>query len=109
MTRHSWRYGRRTRPQGQSAAVATSRHRGSEYPARTQRFCTRKEGTAVTDMDAQYVKNELLEMLSGAMDAGLAEYVGFDITDGYLTAETYDPGGEIAGKWSIEVTVTPAD
>lgn len=56
------------------------------------------------DHDAEYVKNELLEMVTAAMDAGFAEYVGFDVTDGELAAETYDPDGDVKTRWVIEIT-----
>ncbi|GGO59018.1 hypothetical protein GCM10010910_00960 [Microbacterium nanhaiense] len=60
------------------------------------------------ETDALYVKNELLETLSAAMDAGLFDYVGFAVVDGALTAETYSDDGEVISKWTVEVIVRPA-
>lgn len=58
------------------------------------------------NVNAEYVRTELLELVAAAMEAGLAEYVGFDVTDGELTAESYDAVGDVVGSWRVEIVVT---
>jgi len=58
--------------------------------------------------NAQYVHDELLQIVAAAMYAGLAEYVGFAVSDGALTAEVYDADGDIAGTWAVSIAVTEA-
>ena len=62
-----------------------------------------------TTHNAEYVKTELLEMLAAAMDAGFAEYVGFNTRGGDLTAKTYDGEGKIVSRWKIDITATPIE
>lgn len=59
--------------------------------------------------DAEYVKNEVLELLSAAVENGLSEYVGFLVEDGELRAETYDDAGNVEQSWQVDVSVRRAD
>ena len=63
----------------------------------------------MVEKNAEYVKNELMEVLSAAMDAGLVMYVGFQVLDGELFAETYADDGDVEARWRIDIAVQATD